>query len=558
MKAIQLPGFRTFLFMLAFMLAGKTAYLQNVGIGIAQPKTKLQVAGSFIASSAYKGTAAAPTAQNQLSMINGQTIYFENDSIARFYDPGGAAGNYLPGMTANVRCSTWTGNYSNAYLEITIESLQLGTGDSLKISNDISLPFYRIGNTTIASPLVIHSSYAQVTFNFTSNADASVGSGFSIKVRIMYPDTDSEQNSYTTGYGIAFHADDQSVRLGRIDQATRGDRSIAMGDRAIASGTNSISIGMNSIASGSNSFTFGPGSEASATSAVAVGAFNKASANAAMAIGTYSYALADESVAIAGAVTNGSNSVAIGESANAEGNHSIAIGEGTNTVSRNSIAVGRYNRTISSENATSWVDTDPLFMIGNGTGNAARSNAFFVRKDGRIGIGTDFPGTDLHIRQGSGGGLMLENGTDGNRWRIYSASGDNNLTFYNHTNVEIADIDDVTGTFSAISDARLKKNVQPLQQVLPLLMQLVPSSYHFNWQDAGDEKQIGMLAQEAHRLFPQLVSYDKEKDLYKINYAGFSTVAIKAIQEQQKEIDMLQSRLMAIEAKLQSQPDPGN
>lgn len=56
---------------------------------------------------------------------------------------------------------------------------------------------------------------------------------------------------------------------------------------------------------------------------------------------------------------------------------------------------------------------------------------------------------------------MLENGSDANRWRIYSASGDNNLTFYNNSNTKIADIDDVTGTFSAISDARLKKTYSP-------------------------------------------------------------------------------------------------
>ena len=52
-----------------------------------------------------------------------------------------------------------------------------------------------------------------------------------------------------------------------------------------------------------------------------------------------------------------------------------------------------------------------------------------------------------------------------------------------------------------------------------------------------------MLAQETQKLFPSLVSYDAKKDLYKMNYAGFSTVAIKAIQEQQIIIDKQSERI---------------
>ncbi|MBC7935851.1 MAG: tail fiber domain-containing protein [Rhizobacter sp.] len=550
MKAIKLPRVRIILLMLCFLLAGKTAYLQNVGIGIAQPQTKLQVAGSFIAGTAFKGSASAPDPQNQLNMINGQTIRFENDSVARFYDPGGPAGNYLPGMTANVRCSSWVGNYGNAYLEITIESLQLGTGDSLKISDDFSQPFYRIGNTSLSSPVVIHSSSAQVNFNFQSNADASTGAGFSVKIRMMYPDINAGDNSYTTGYGMAFHSNDQSIRLGKLNQVPRGNRSVGIGDGAVASGANSISMGANSLASGSNSFAVGESSVASFSNAVAIGGFNEASGNAALALGPYSNATATQSIAMGGANAEAANSIAIGQSAVTEGSNTIALGAGTRAIARYSTTIGRFNFTSASENPSSWVDTDPLFTIGNGSSNNDRSNAFFVRKDGLIGIGTNSPASDLHIRQSSGGGLTLQNAADGNKWRIYSASGDNNLTFYNNANVEVADIHATTGAYNAISDARLKKNVQPLQQVLPLLMQLVPASYHFNWQAGADEKQIGLIAQEAHRLFPELVSYDSTKDLYKINYAGFSTVAIKAIQEQQSEIELLKSRLAAIEAKL--------
>jgi hypothetical protein len=540
---------RVLVISLVLLLSGKVAYLQNVGINSADPKARLQVGGSFMVSSVYKGTLAEPTPANQLNMINSQTIQFENDSVARFFDPGGPSGNYLPNMTANARCSTWTGNYSNAFLEITIESLQLGTGDSLKISEMAGGIFYRVGNTSITTPLVINSSTPQVTFTFQSNADASVGQGFSIKVRMIYLDKSPEINNYLSGYGMAYHATDQSIRLGTLDQKPRGTKSIMLGEYATASGNNAVSIGSFGTASGNSSIVLGYNAAATTSEATALGAYSRAEGSRATAIGVSTYANGSESVALTGGTADGNRSIAAGISSYAEGENSLAIGYAVRAKAYNSIALGRYNLTSATESPDSWVGTDPLFVIGNGTGSA-RSNAILIRKDGRIGIGTNLPSADLHITQGSGGGLMLENGADGNKWRIYSASGDNNLTFYNNSNTEIADIDDVTGTFSAISDARLKKDVQPLNNILPVLMQLVPASYHFNWQDSSEEKQVGMLAQEAHKLFPQLVSYDKEKDLYKINYAGFSTIAIRAIQEQQSEIEILKKRLAAIEAKL--------
>ncbi|HAI20089.1 MAG TPA: hypothetical protein DCM10_20015, partial [Xanthomarina gelatinilytica] len=51
--------------------------------------------------------------------------------------------------------------------------------------------------------------------------------------------------------------------------------------------------------------------------------------------------------------------------------------------------------------------------------------------------------------------------------------------------------------------------------------------------------QIGFIAQEVKSLFPELVHFSEADELYGIDYAGFSVVAIKAIQEQQHEIEDL-------------------
>jgi hypothetical protein len=60
-----------------------------------------------------------------------------------------------------------------------------------------------------------------------------------------------------------------------------------------------------------------------------------------------------------------------------------------------STALGRYN--VGGGDPLNWVDTDPLFEIGIGTGLAARANALTILKSGNVGISTTNPRNPLHI-----------------------------------------------------------------------------------------------------------------------------------------------------------------
>jgi Chaperone of endosialidase/Head domain of trimeric autotransporter adhesin len=350
-----------------------------------------------------------------------------------------------------------------------------------------------------------------------------------------------------------------STAMGYLTTAT-GVGSTAIGESTNAGGTRSTAMGYSTTASGALSTAMGDGTNAGGTRSTAMGYLTTASGFQSTTMGHSTNASGINSTAM-GFMTNasGDNSTAMGFDTESSGRYAAA--SGLNTISRGyaGSAVGMFNTPILATAQVGVNSTTPLFIVGNGDDDANRSNAMVVRKDGNVGIGTDVPASNLHIRHASGGGLTLENSSDNNKWRIYSASGDNNLTFYNNANAEVADIDDVTGAYTAISDSRLKKNIEGMKPVLPLIMKLNPSYYQFNWQQTGDQRQIGFLAQETYKLFPELVSYSADKDLYKMNYAGFSTVAIKAIQEQQtviqqqqQKIDMLEQRLQKLEAFLQT------
>ncbi|MBK8852805.1 MAG: hypothetical protein IPN10_01595 [Saprospiraceae bacterium] len=91
---------------------------------------------------------------------------------------------------------------------------------------------------------------------------------------------------------------------------------------------------------------------------------------------------------------SGNGSMAAGELTKATGERSMAVGIGTNSRSFGSLALGRFNDSIATSTKTSWVATDPVFIIGNGTSDANRSNALTVYKMERFSFRT----SSLHPR----------------------------------------------------------------------------------------------------------------------------------------------------------------
>nr|MBP7497947.1 DUF1566 domain-containing protein [Bacteroidales bacterium] len=140
-------------------------------------------------------------------------------------------------------------------------------------------------------------------------------------------------------------------------------------------------------------------------------------------IGKYSVAFNEDTKA------SGESSVAFNAQTVAAGSYSFAAGAGTETSASASFVVGAYNEIISGS-PTAWVETDPLFVIGNGKGS--RKNAVTVLKNGNIGIGFSSPSNLLEIngKIRIAGGSPVANkvltATDANGnaiWSSISASG---------------------------------------------------------------------------------------------------------------------------------------
>ena len=91
------------------------------------------------------------------------------------------------------------------------------------------------------------------------------------------------------------------------------------------------------------------------------------------------------------------------------------------------------------------------------------------------------------------------------------------------------------------SDYRLKENVIPLKDGLNRVNKLKP--VQFDWKKS-QETDEGFIAHEAQEIVPYVVQGEKDgEEIQTMDYAKLTPLLVKAIQEQQTQIDALQSEI---------------
>ncbi len=357
-----------------------------------------------------------------------------------------------------------------------------------------------------------------------------------------------------------------------------GNRSTAMGSLTTASGFGSTAMGDLSKAIGSLSFAMGQTTTASGHASIAMGSLTTASGYASTAMGAdaeasgfYSTAMGDQTLA------SGESSTAMGRTTLASGETSTAMGVSTKSKPYASLVLGQFNDT-SSISSTNWNLDDPVFIIGNGSSNSERSNAFTVLKDAKTGINIENPLAGLHIKgieatydahirlETAGAGTDYANILyDGNmKFRTFTAGDEYQWrNSANNTRMTLQDDGDlfVDGTVTAscgilvCSDIRYKKNICRLTNSLSNVLSL--HGMYYDWDKEkfpdkafGDERQIGFSAQELELIFPEMVHTDK--DGYRsVDYSRLTPVLVEAIKEQQNIISSLQTKIESFAKEMQ-------
>ena len=95
------------------------------------------------------------------------------------------------------------------------------------------------------------------------------------------------------------------------------------------------------------------------------------------------------------------------------------------------------------------------------------------------------------------------------------------------------------------SDARLKKDIQPLTHALDSILQLQAKTYRWKEDTTfANKKDVGLIAQDVEKVFPELVMENGQG--YKgIAYSKLTAVLIEAMKEQQGQMISQQQQMTA-------------
>ena len=201
-----------------------------------------------------------------------------------------------------------------------------------------------------------------------------------------------------------------------------------------------------------------------------------------------------------------------------------------------------------------------------------------VQSDGKIGIGTMTPKSSIHFKARktslypsirdsiifSSGLVNLDNGICldfgyAGMWDISASLSPLNMyptttslgksssggigvgrwgSIYSMTNVDV------------FSDFRAKENIKELPEgILNKVLDIRPVSYNFKDSVTGrtgsqeKRQEIGFIAQELQKIFPDVVSHDEENDSYGIRYESLIPYLVKAMKEQQIQIEGQQEQI---------------
>ena len=252
--------------------------------------------------------------------------------------------------------------------------------------------------------------------------------------------------------------------------------------------------------------------------------------------------------------TTGDDNVGIGRQAlfdNTQGNFNIAIG----ALSGNNITTGSRNIFIGYNIQAPAITSNEQLVIGNmiyGTGLDGTGTTY---SSGNVGIKNNAPSNDLQVGTGTGDGITIGNEDIDDEgafilevdaaWRPQTNGYDALGAAVNRWSTVFA----VNGVINT-SDKRLKKNISELTYGLDEVLKLNPVS--FEWNDLqGEGTKIGLLAQDLQSVIPEVVKdwewvYEgedrssrvkKETDILGVYYSDLIPVLIKAIQEQNDNVE---------------------
>jgi hypothetical protein len=218
------------------------------------------------------------------------------------------------------------------------------------------------------------------------------------------------------------------------------------------------------------------------------------------------------------------------------GNATISIYTGTNSYGYLNFA-----------RSTSGVNSDPGYIRYNHNDDSFLFATSPTLNGGSVHIGTG--GTEAS--GSTNGGVTFSNDTNGRKNLICATTSINNLELveFRNPNGTVGKImtNGSSTSFNTSSDYRLKENVNYEWDASTRLKQLKPARFNFK---TDNDTVDGFLAHEVSDIVPNAVSGEKDGEkMQSIDHSKLVPLLVKALQEQQKQIDEFKSELHALKSQ---------
>jgi hypothetical protein len=385
----------------------------------------------------------------------------------------------------------------------------IGGGDNNETHNEFSFIGGGRQNQTYGSDSFIGGGQE----NIAHGNQSYIGGGANNQVAGQYGYIGGGSSNLVSEHGGFIGGGKENLVLGMFSSITSGLSNVVTGARSsVVSGqTNYITSNFSTIAGGENNsivadYSFiggGEGNIASGTGSFLGGGFSN------ILLAPYSF------------MAGGSGNLCFGSYSFISGRELVSSASGQ-------VTFGQYNVEIAGS-PNNWVPEEPIFIIGNGLDPSNRNNAITILKNGAVGLqSTITPEYALDIPNDSD--VLIGSGR-ATSWLTHS-------------------------------DSRIKSHVRPLSYGLAEVMRIEPVAYYQHntvWSDGrlvkqGGSQSFGVLAQELYKVIPEVVSKpaDENTSLWAVDYARLTPVLIKAVQEQQAEIDALKEELAELKALILS------
>lgn len=266
------------------------------------------------------------------------------------------------------------------------------------------------------------------------------------------------------------------------------------------------------------------------------GFYNTASGGMATIAGGQANTASGEGAAIPGGYAN-----------SASGTHSFAAGRGAQAVHNNSFVWSGQSASFPSTGAGQFIARAP-------GGVGLNANTIPASIDAVIGSRSN-SSTDVWFKSGFGstGFNFAVFGSDNSNAAMYIARYDGGTTYYDYMLFNAAGHIDmfrnvaIHGTASTPanawttwSDARLKRDVEPLQGALDRLLKLQGVSYEYrddvDFGNYSAGRKTGFIAQDVERVFPEWVGSDAQ-GYRQVTVQGFEALAVEALRDLKTESD---------------------